>query len=74
MTRVFGAAIKRKEDPRLLRGDGRYVADLKLHGMVHAVVVRNLHAKPDALARDEGVWRNNFEIESSLFGAAFEVI
>jgi len=40
----FGAAIKRKEDPRLLRGDGRYLADLKLHGMTTAAVVRSPHA------------------------------
>ena len=42
--RAFGARIKRVEDPRLLRGDGRYIADLKVHGMVHAAVVRSPHA------------------------------
>jgi carbon-monoxide dehydrogenase large subunit len=42
-TGVFGAPLKRKEDPRLLRGDGRYVADLKAHGMVAAAVVRSPH-------------------------------
>jgi aerobic carbon-monoxide dehydrogenase large subunit len=39
--RPFGAAIKRKEDPRLLFGDGRYLADLKLHGMASAAVLRS---------------------------------
>jgi carbon-monoxide dehydrogenase large subunit len=43
MTGVFGAPLKRKEDPRLLRGDGRYLADLKRHGMLAAVVVRSPH-------------------------------
>ena len=38
---VFGAPLKRKEDPRLLRGDGRYVADLKAHGMLAAAIVRS---------------------------------
>jgi carbon-monoxide dehydrogenase large subunit len=42
--RVFGAPLKRKEDPRLLRGGGRYVADLKLHGMLSAAVIRSPHA------------------------------
>ena len=43
MTGVVGAPLKRKEDPRLLRGDGRYLADLKAHGMLAAVVVRSPH-------------------------------
>lgn len=43
-TRIFGAPIKRKEDPRLLRGNGRYIADVKLHGMLVAAVVRSPHA------------------------------
>ncbi|WP_420638639.1 xanthine dehydrogenase family protein molybdopterin-binding subunit [Candidatus Poriferisocius sp.] len=41
---LFGASIRRKEDPRLLRGNGRYVSDVKLHGMVHAVFIRSPHA------------------------------
>ena len=41
---LFGASIRRKEDPRLLQGNGRYLSDIKLHGMVHAVFVRSPHA------------------------------
>ncbi len=44
MTAILGASVKRKEDPRLLRGGGRYVGDLKLHGMVHAAILRSPHA------------------------------
>jgi aerobic-type carbon monoxide dehydrogenase small subunit (CoxS/CutS family) len=40
-SRAFGARLKRKEDPRLLRGRGKYVSDIKLHGMLHAAVVRS---------------------------------
>jgi len=40
---AFGAPLKRKEDPRLLRGDGRYLADVKVHGMLSAAVIRSLH-------------------------------
>ena len=43
MTRAVGAPLRRKEDPRLLRGDGRYLADLKVHGMLAAVVIRSPH-------------------------------
>jgi aerobic carbon-monoxide dehydrogenase large subunit len=34
----------RKEDPRLLTGRGRYVADLALPGLLHAVILRSPHA------------------------------
>lgn len=39
--KLLGTAPKRLEDPRLLRGDGRYLADLRLHGMLHATVLRS---------------------------------
>jgi len=39
--RIFGSPLKRKEDPRLLRGRGKYVSDIKLHGLLHAAVVRS---------------------------------
>ncbi|HKA40479.1 MAG TPA: xanthine dehydrogenase family protein molybdopterin-binding subunit [Burkholderiales bacterium] len=40
----FGASVKRKEDPALLRGEGRYVDDIHLPGMLHAAFVRSPHA------------------------------
>jgi carbon-monoxide dehydrogenase large subunit len=43
-TGLIGVPVKRKEDPRLLRGQGRYVADFRLPGMLHAAVVRSPHA------------------------------
>ncbi|MCF8475446.1 MAG: xanthine dehydrogenase family protein molybdopterin-binding subunit [Pseudolabrys sp.] len=39
----FGASVKRKEDPTLLRGGGRYVDDIHLHGMSEAAFVRSPH-------------------------------
>jgi carbon-monoxide dehydrogenase large subunit len=41
---MMGAEVKRKEDPRLIRGAGSYVGDLKLPGMLHVAVVRSPHA------------------------------
>jgi carbon-monoxide dehydrogenase large subunit len=41
LRKLLGTSPLRLEDPRLLRGDGRYLADLKLHGMVHAAVLRS---------------------------------
>src|ERR671935_2925373 len=37
----LGHAMKRKEDPRFLRGQGRYVDDIQLPGMVYMDIVRS---------------------------------
>jgi len=42
--KYFGAAVKRREDPRFLRGEARYVDDVKLAGMLHAAFLRSPHA------------------------------
>ena len=39
--RIVGTVVNRKEDPRLLTGDGRYVDDVVVPGMVHAHFVRS---------------------------------
>jgi aerobic carbon-monoxide dehydrogenase large subunit len=43
-TKLFGASIKRREDPRFITGKGNYTDDLKLHGMTYAAFVRSPHA------------------------------
>ncbi len=48
---MFGQRIKRKEDPGLLRGDGRFADDIQLPGMLHAHFVRS----PLAHARITGI-------------------
>jgi aerobic carbon-monoxide dehydrogenase large subunit len=42
----FGLAqsVRRVEDPRLLKGGGRYTDDIVLPGMLHGIVVRSPHA------------------------------
>ena len=42
----FGLAqsVRRVEDPRLLKGDGRYTDDIVLPGMLHGIVLRSPHA------------------------------
>ncbi len=39
--RAFGASIKRKEDPRLITGEARYLEDLNLTGTLHAAILRS---------------------------------
>src|SRR5690242_20278271 len=40
----IGQPVPRFEDPRLLRGQGRYINDVNLPGQAHAVFVRSPHA------------------------------
>src|SRR5260221_2693042 len=40
----IGQAVSRFEDPRLLRGQGRFINDVNLPGQAHAVFVRSPHA------------------------------
>jgi carbon-monoxide dehydrogenase large subunit len=42
--RIFGSAIKRREDPRLVTGLARYTDDFALPGMVYMSVVRSPYA------------------------------
>ncbi len=42
--KVFGSAIKRREDPRLITGTATYTDDIVLPGMVHAAILRSPHA------------------------------
>jgi carbon-monoxide dehydrogenase large subunit len=40
----IGQPVLRFEDPRLLRGQGKFINDVNLHGQAHAVFVRSPHA------------------------------
>jgi carbon-monoxide dehydrogenase large subunit len=42
--RYIGRSVKRVEDPRLIRGTGTYTDDLRLPGVLHAVILRSPHA------------------------------
>lgn len=44
VTRLFGAAVKRREDPRLITGQGMFTDDLKLPGMLHMAIMRSPYA------------------------------
>ncbi len=62
--RYFGASVKRREDPRFLRGEARYVDDVKLPGLLHAAFLRSPYAhariaaiRTEAAARMPGVAR-----------------
>ncbi len=44
VSKLMGARVKRKEDPRLITGEGRYTDDVILPGMVYMAVLRSPHA------------------------------
>ncbi len=44
VVRYLGAEVQRMEDPRLITGNGRYVDDIKLDGILHAAFLRSPHA------------------------------
>ncbi|MBI2370171.1 MAG: xanthine dehydrogenase family protein [Deltaproteobacteria bacterium] len=50
--RFVGARIKRREDRRLITGEGAYVADLARPGMVHAAILRSPYARARIRAVD----------------------
>src|SRR3954463_14961387 len=48
----IGHSVKRKEDPRFLRGMGKYIDDVKLPGMLHMAIVRSPYAHAKILNID----------------------
>ena len=44
ISKSVGARIKRREDPKLIRGLGQYVDDVKLPHMCHVAILRSPHA------------------------------
>lgn len=46
-SRLIGAPIKRREDPRLIQGLSHYVDDIKLVGTLHCTFVRSDYAHAD---------------------------
>ena len=49
---LFGQSIRRLEDDALLRGKGRYIADIALPGMLHATFLRSAVAHGRLLSID----------------------
>src|SRR6185312_1291831 len=51
-TKFIGARVERAEDNELLSGKGVFVDDIDLPGMLHAYVVRSVHARAKILRID----------------------
>jgi CO/xanthine dehydrogenase Mo-binding subunit len=49
---AIGQSVLRREDPRLLRGQGRFFDDLKLADQLYVAIVRSPHAHADITGID----------------------
>src|SRR5258708_4335655 len=65
----WGQPVRRKEDPRLLMGRGRFIADRVLAGECHAVVLRSPPAHARIRALDAGAARAAPGVVAVLTGA-----
>ncbi len=65
----IGARVKRLEDPRLLRGHGRYVADVRLPGALEVAFVRSEMPHADITAVDAGAAREHPGVVRVLTGS-----
>src|ERR1700734_314992 len=68
---AIGQSVLRREDPRLLRGLGRYFDDLKLADQLHAAIVRSPHAHADIRSIDTGAARQMHGVHAVLTGADY---
>src|SRR5438128_5529084 len=53
----IGRALKRVEDPRLIKGIGTFTDDLRLPGMLHVGILRSPHAHARILRIDTAAAR-----------------
>jgi carbon-monoxide dehydrogenase large subunit len=68
---AIGQSVLRREDPRLLRGLGRYFVDLKLADQLYAAIVRSPHAHADIRGVDTGAARQMPGVHAVLTGADY---
>lgn len=65
---MIGEALRRREDPRLISGRGRYVDDFRLEGTLHVAFVRSqeAHALIESIEFDAGAGDARFFTASDL--------
>jgi carbon-monoxide dehydrogenase large subunit len=68
----IGEALARLEDERFLKGEARYVGDLKLPDMLHAAFVRSVYAHGLLHGIDVGAARSAPGVRAVLTGADLE--
>ena len=61
--------MKRKEDPRFVRGQGRYIDDLKLPGMLHGAILRSPVAHAKIVSIDTSAAQAHPKVKAVVTGA-----
>jgi carbon-monoxide dehydrogenase large subunit len=69
---AIGQSVPRFEDPRLVRGGGRYVSDMTLPRIAHAFVLRSPHAHAKILSIDTTAAKAAPGVIAVLTGADWE--
>src|SRR3954468_7591049 len=64
--------LKRKEDPRFIRGQGNYVDDLKLPGMLHGAVLRSPLAHARIVSIDTSAAQQHPKVHAVVTGKDLE--
>ena len=64
----IGRPVRRLEDARLLKGQGKYTADINLDGQLYAAFVRSPHASAEIVAIDLETARNMPGVASVFTG------
>ena len=65
----IGQSVRRREDPRLLMGCGRYFDDLNLAHQLYATIVRSPHAHADIRGIDASAALAMPGVQAVLTGA-----
>ena len=68
LPRMMGLPVKRKEDPRLITGEGKYTEDVQLRGMTYMAVLRSVHAHARIISIDVSRAREHPDVLMVLTG------
>ena len=63
-----GRALRRKEDPRMITGRGRYVEDIVVPGMLHVAIVRSPEAHARIVSIDASAAREREDVVAVFTG------
>jgi carbon-monoxide dehydrogenase large subunit len=66
--------MKRKEDPRFIRGQGNYVDDMQLPGMLHGAVLRSTYAHARIRSIDTSAAEAHPKVKAVITGAVLETL
>ena len=73
-TRSASAGCSRKEDARFLRGQGNYVDDMHMPGMLHGAILRSPYAHARILSIDTSAAEAHPKVKAVITGAVLETL